>query len=769
VERIQGSHECRKWSVKDRNEDPSFEKGYEEEVVAAEFVLVPAPDSYFGNRYWITEEASLSGHQSLTQEDRDTWRQSRMTSQGAFGGTEARDLQFDINTTEGTWTFSTGGDLGTPYTVKSTYYLRENRDGKWVAETRTETESEARYAHSVISGDLPVGKPRAVSGATVRSEEMPDYWVTNYQDCRVWLTPEIVDFEVVVTIPGYETWRPLGSLKNPAVSGNSLRAVAVLRPKGPPPGRMPKVTAFRFELQHTSREPGVCMNWPNGAGGRRDGRAEKEGMYEGVPKAAVDRGPDLRLAVDEKTPGEVGEEGQFLEVRRPQRSAEGHPFAAARVDSFDFGGRTDLLVTCELEDGRVIVGALADTPSRVGPILLPRRAPAGWIAASWLDANNLGGKTDWDDGEEEPEGDGTPGDGFTLYEEYRGFAVGGERVAGDPKRKDFFVQNQMGAAAQGGIDLFAQLTGLTVHDKLTDREMYFMDRIMNGNRREAPHLVDQHGVFIVEDGGVSGAQASFWDGTGRGRPGLTKGISVNVHDVLFQLQFTMVPEADGARAVDRAIAHELLHTVGVEHHGQGAEHRTFYLRPPGHPENPTDRPVLTWGGSVVRVLLEDTRQDLAELLASGWRPSRKGGLEPEWRGDIEARRKRMEEDKASEIEVLVRSWGRTPEEAARQYDEQGRGDPFFHETFVVGVPGDEHSGDDQCVMRYYFADLYEVNGSEDLYHVVPAGTEPAGLALCTGATGTGINDASRGEDDRYGDATNGACAGRVRVNDAARP
>jgi len=39
------------------------------------------------------------------------------------------------------------------------------------------------------------------------------------------------------------------------------------------------------------------------------------------------------------------------------------------------------------------------------------------------------------DNESDPVADGHPGDGFSLYEEYRGFIIGGQHVEVDPKKK----------------------------------------------------------------------------------------------------------------------------------------------------------------------------------------------------------------------------------------------------------------------------------------------------------------------------------------------
>ena len=103
---------------------------------------------------------------------------------------------------------------------------------------------------------------------------------------------------------------------------------------------------------------------------------------------------------------------------------------------------------------------------------LPKgRKDGDWVAMSWRKEHAVAEVPDDDDSEDDPKVDGSKGDGFTLYEEYRGFVENGKRIEGDPKKKDFFVQNLIGGTANAGIGLFTKLSQLNVHDQLQAAEM----------------------------------------------------------------------------------------------------------------------------------------------------------------------------------------------------------------------------------------------------------------------------------------------------------
>ncbi len=153
-----------------------------------------------------------------------------------------------------------------------------------------------------------------------------------------------------------------------------------------------------------------------------------------------------------------------------------------------------------------------------------------------------------------------------------------------------------------------------------------------------------------------------------------------------------------------SVAHELFHTVNVYHHGEGDKQVVWELGP--------DDTVLE-GGQQIEVYREPSLNVTANVVA-----------------DLKTRI-----SKSREI------W--------------------------LGQKQGQHSGVENCVMRYDSSQAYEQSGSAGWRYSV---TERPGALLCRFAEGTGVN-ASREPQIRYGDAARGrgACIDQILVNDAISP
>lgn len=556
--------------------------------------------------------------------------------------------------------------------------------------------------------------------------------------------------ELVITAPGYEEWRPEGNIKRPTEPGNKLMARATLKPKDGEGKFVPRVKNIRFQLLDTSREPGICLNWP---------------------LSAKDQDYDLRLAA--VAGGKLSKSDQILEVADPKRNDEGQAYAEVQIDSYDFGGRASLRAICLLADGREIEGVMKE----VGEMpRLPKMKSPGWVADSWKQKNNAASLAD-DDDKEKVEGQKDNGDGFTLYEEYRGWAENEKHIEGDPKRKDFFVLNLIGADAEPGIDLFESVSQLRVHSKLLPAEMSEETRLMNGNHRDAPHrLVDQHGVWVKtfaskSELGDEGAMTVVNKKGVAGRPGGVDGIGILARDnteSAFNKSFNL-PVQDAVFVFDRAIAHELLHSVGVEHHGKGDYKMDLFFIAQEHPKNRLGKSYFTASFETkepIRVLDEAGQEVAADAITAIFIQAFRNSFFSDYLNDA---RKQYAIDLS------------TGDRKSRFASPEAMAEERFHDTLAltfgrngayIGVEYGEHSGDQDCLMRYYFANFYEgkTSGEKTLYSVAK-GTERIGLGICRSGKGTGINDAGRKPQSRYGDTSEdaGNCFEQICPNDAIPP
>jgi hypothetical protein len=590
--------------------------------------------------------------------------------------------------------------------------------------------------------------------------------------------------ELVITIPGYDEWRPEGNIKEVTKPGNKLVARATVVPKAGQGTFVPRVKNIRFQLLDTSREPGVCMNWPLNA---------------------KDKDYDLRLAT--VSGGTLSKSDQKLEVIDPRRNDQGQPYAEAQIDSYDFGGRASLRAVCLLTDGREIEGVMKD----VGEIpRLPKMKNPGWIADCWKKVHDVEKLAD-DDDNEKIEGQKDNGDGFTLYEEYRGWVENGKHIEGDPLKKDLFVRNEIGQDAKGGIKLFERVSKLRVHSRLLPSEIIELpvdetqsvaaakgERIMNLNRRDAPQRVKQHAVRMMvgrHQGGATIGFASQEHFLRAFRPKSVRVVQLEPRDdpnailtVSQSVSAYNLSERDAAFAYDRGVAHELLHVVGVDHHGEGEDFHTFNFQSASDPNNPThhvrftpmaagtyeellrqapfDRPRTADDlkrDSTVTLIWEDTKQDVAESIAADF--------ERELAAERSNRAANPPADDPGGRATRMPYYGKDANywRETDLFDSVVKRNPRFNIAVTIGELGKADSGNELCLMRYYFANAYPVSGREKTYYLVRPGADAnrAGRELCKSPEGTIHNASSHSPQPRFGDSASGRgdCFSQICPND----
>lgn len=533
----------------------------------------------------------------------------------------------------------------------------------------------------------------------------------------------------------YQTWRP--ETTPDAGPGDPLAVTArvVTASGGKPPVRVEK---FIWELEDTSGEPGVAMNYPVGD---------------------MDVREDLYLEAD-------GEMFVLNETKQRMERAVREGFTdAVKVVPRDWGGWSKLQVTAVMADGRRVKGKLTGK-SEFG-LRVPKRAPESHIADGWKEQHKSG--ADELDDEDDPVGDGNKGDGYTLWEEYRGWIVDGKHVDGDPKKKDFFVLNRMGPDGDRGIGLFKSLSKLRVHTLRSENEMSVETRLMNQNYTQGAHVIDQHGVWIKTfdsaaalggTGGFTVATSQYRDSPVGFRPGAVEGIGILPRghaDSDFSKPYNLAP-ADQGRTFDRAVAHEIMHSVGALEHGNGDGTIEFVFVSPTNENNTAGRPYFAMRGA------EESPVELLE----------------ETGGDVAAKLYPRYQAWVTEAEQLFGSiymgrpgepgYPKMSEAQVRQLCESMASDAFAL-SGLVGAEHGQHSGNQDCIMRYHFATFYPMTGGRNGYYRIAAGDERLGFGLCTSSTGTGVNDPGRQPQSRHGSAADGGgnCAGQICPNDAVPP
>ncbi|MBI1898600.1 MAG: hypothetical protein HYZ57_10750 [Acidobacteria bacterium] len=366
-----------------------------------------------------------------------------------------------------------------------------------------------------------------------------------------------------VTSAKYKDWLPTAKHSGaPAAAiqpGDPLEFTAELKMKNG--GQLSeKATHFTWELIDVSKEPGVALNWP--------------------PNGTNYTDPDLKFEPFENQIAK-DEQKQRIETAPGQYTSD-----KAKVAPYDWGGWGVLKVKAHFATRDPVEGQFKD--SGEADIRIPKRDRNSYIADAWKTSPAGASGGDYADTEKDPEGDATEGDGLSLYEEYRGFYEKRVHKYANSKKKDFFINNQMGSAALGGILVFYRASGLDVHWDILDDELN-LGRIINYLKDRGPSNNDQHGVRIIpilNDRPYAEAV---------GGPSTPKNIVRVEIPVNWSSASAMV---SGVTAFDQNIAHELFHACNVWHHGEGDAEPVFWSRDPA-------TGALMFGEHSIALYLED--------------------------------------------------------------------------------------------------------------------------------------------------------------------
>jgi hypothetical protein len=519
----------------------------------------------------------------------------------------------------------------------------------------------------------------------------------------IWtLLDALPEVELVVRSPRYPKWLP--KLQPDGSPGEKLRLMArVESPNFEDLSRI-QCESIRWTLVDTSREPGICMNYPLNA------------LFFD-PKT-----PDLRITeIPTDTDGQVGDEPE-PENNRSEIEIEPH----------DWGGWSVLRVEAKLKDGRLLKGRLENPPDPEGEydIRLPLRKPQSKIAKVWLEQEGVSDQDDAVDKDPLPKGKpGIHGDGLTLYQEYRGFQVKGSHLRTNPKVKDLFIRNSAGPLAASAIQKFDNISGLEVHlPQLDEFDPEGQSFKINPNRKYGPTRGLQAGLLVKGEGFL------------RPNNDIPKGTQPRDHiPIAFPRDNHRV--AHGGISSGEASVHfvlqALFQSVAVQRPGPTDDSKYFVLKtqPPGsatpphfllldHPGATNGKPVIVW--------------DLASAdLAQKWNAAKHRALERE-----------------------LRKISPNLSEEDRAYLQRTAGWNITDYLWLVGAKGGAHSGPEECVMRDWFAQVHESEftgpGGLKVYRYIDpeARQEKPGDVLGATQDGTGINHAtSNRPESRYGPRT----------------
>jgi hypothetical protein len=346
------------------------------------------------------------------------------------------------------------------------------------------------------------------------------------------------------------------------------------------PGKKRRII-FRLD---SSREKGICMNFPKEANTNPD-------LF-----FAEDSNQDFTLE-DDKTEGppcptQIVTQGDNPAHRHHYQKMKTNDMiteATAKVRCEDFGAYGFL--EAFIDEGKELPPPAESDPVAWDPLDVSEKKVK--VKIPWdKNGNDIADSAPQDDNgappdtdnDSTPRGDGTPGDGLTNFEEYRGFIAesgnGRYHLRTKITEKDIFIRNLSGE----GVGHFTQ-TGLTIH-LIPGPEFYNGDSLDNDtgpdpdtqviNFNQTPDALKkgkwpkyggmQHGIRLVKEKIKSTEKGFFTAGRafgGPGTPGKINRVALNLDDLR-----TKYPPKPPLPIVDRLTAHELGHAVNIWHHGE---------------------------------------------------------------------------------------------------------------------------------------------------------------------------------------------------------
>jgi len=490
-------------------------------------------------------------------------------------------------------------------------------------------------------------------------------WLEKIKRQGSWKIERILDIHPRLQSPD-RNWRPKGGAEE-----NSVSITARIADYPDLPGK------WRFTLVDVSREQGYCLN--KGEGTELDLRFEDGQAGFSAAKKTAD--------------------GWIIETDHSANSA------TVVVRSLDYGawGRIKAEVNVDDHWYEAVSDQGQDT------VTIPLDDNTNHIADGWEQDNGVLGEAADADNDAEPKPVGElrePGDGFSNYEEYRGFVVQGAWLSTDPRHKDIFIYDAVGY----GVGLFVT-TGLAIHDIAQDE--YDDNRVVNRNRGHGTLTTQsgQKGLHLLEKD-----MGSFRSGSGTGGKVSAVGTPNVVKEVAINSQKINYAERESSSESFR----NYLESIDGLSAGYINDKVAEWER--GHPQagDSAQENLKAEGGENLRSLHETIAHELGHA-------------------------------------VNIPHHG-TLAIQFREFDLEWVGGG------AVALPGGKWSGDVLCVMRYDCADKYRDGEGREQPYPCPAATATPPAGFCKDRAGTGVNAGGQ----VAGDATEGECLRRLTLKGSFR-
>src|SRR6266851_2237411 len=358
-----------------------------------------------------------------------------------------------------------------------------------------------------------------------------------------------------------------------------------------------------FELRDVSTEPGVCLNKPiiSKADKCVDLDLKNEGQHEAF------KAPKITASCNTK---------DLFQEARTQLPVKEYKI---KVYSRDFGSygflRSYANINTNPEEGQVSgspqyysIGVKSSEVThpqgrpkkkeyKDNRVTIPLDIDENHIADGGWTATDTGAaipdpadvKADEDD---KPVGDGGKGDGFSNYEEFRGFYVLDKKkethIRLDNTKKDLFIHNR----DELNIELFRDATELAVHE--ITQEGYAtlpiivgkergIPRVVNFNYTEKSHSLHQKGIYLIEEKkrtgdhnlGITRRIGAVGDEDLPAPPNFIGSVTIftsNIADFVGNINKKAAQQKKNPLKLEdkikQIVAHELSHACNVYHHGE---------------------------------------------------------------------------------------------------------------------------------------------------------------------------------------------------------